>query len=170
MPHLHPHPNPALVLHICVSESDQHWLRSWLAAYSAPSHYLNQSWVIVNWTLRNKLNRNFNQNIKFSFTKMHRIVSSAKWRQFCLGGLRPIMLYIDWCCILHERFFKTHGSLSVIRFHRIGYCCGHMYVHCICYILMKAGYGHRNSLKKLLTQCGLVTPYGDIKLGQNWFR
>ena len=29
---------------------------------SAPSHYLNQHWNIVNWTLRNKLQWNFNRN------------------------------------------------------------------------------------------------------------
>ena len=29
-----------------------------------PSHYLNQCWVIVNWTLKNKLQWNFNQNTK----------------------------------------------------------------------------------------------------------
>ena len=31
-----------LLPHILVSESDQHWFRWWLIAYSAPSHYLNQ--------------------------------------------------------------------------------------------------------------------------------
>ena len=30
-----------LVLHICVSESGQHWFRLWLVAYLAPSLYLN---------------------------------------------------------------------------------------------------------------------------------
>ena len=29
-----------------------------------PSHYLNQCWVIVNWTLGNKLQWNFDQNTK----------------------------------------------------------------------------------------------------------
>ena len=32
-------------------------VNSVLHIYSAPSHYLNQCWVIVNWTLRNKLNQ-----------------------------------------------------------------------------------------------------------------
>ena len=36
----------------------------WLVDYSAPSHHLKQYWLIVNWTLRNKLQWNFNQNIK----------------------------------------------------------------------------------------------------------
>ena len=38
-----------LVPHIWVSESGQHWLRWRLVAYSAPSHYLNQCWVAVDW-------------------------------------------------------------------------------------------------------------------------
>ena len=45
-------PHLPLEPHTCVSESSQHWFRYWLVAYSAPSHYLNQCWVIVNWTLR----------------------------------------------------------------------------------------------------------------------
>ena len=36
------------------------WFRYWLDAYSAPSHYLKQCWVIVNWTLMNKPQWNFN--------------------------------------------------------------------------------------------------------------
>ena len=35
-------------------QTNQHW--------TAPSHYLNQCWNIVNWTLRNKLQWNFNRN------------------------------------------------------------------------------------------------------------
>ena len=53
-----------VVPHICVNESGQHWFRSWLVAYSAPSHYLNQCWVIDNWTLRNKPQWHFNQKYK----------------------------------------------------------------------------------------------------------
>ena len=65
----HPHRMAILthlpqVPHICFIESGQHWFRQWLVAYSAPSHYLNQCWVIVNWTLRNRLQWNFNQNTK----------------------------------------------------------------------------------------------------------
>ena len=49
--------------YICLSEQDHHWFRWWLVAWPAPSHYLNQCWVIVNWTLRNKLRWNLNQNL-----------------------------------------------------------------------------------------------------------
>ena len=54
-----------LVLHICISESGQHWL----VVYSAPSQYLNQCWVIVNWTLGNKLQWDCNQNTKIFIHK-----------------------------------------------------------------------------------------------------
>ena len=51
------------VTHICVSDliiigSDNRWLVAW----SAPSHYQNQCWNIVNKTLRNKLQWIFNRN------------------------------------------------------------------------------------------------------------
>ena len=42
--------------------SNQHWFRQWLVAWSAPSHYQNQCWNIVNKTLRNKLQWNLHQN------------------------------------------------------------------------------------------------------------
>ena len=46
-----------------------------------------QCWVIVNHTISNKIQRNFNQGRNFSFTKMHLKLSSAKWRPFCPGGM-----------------------------------------------------------------------------------
>ena len=75
-----------LVSHMRVRESGQYWFRQWLVAYSAPSHYLNQCWFIVNWTRRNKLQWKFNQNTKLSFTKKHMKISSAKWLPFCPRG------------------------------------------------------------------------------------
>ena len=75
-----------LVLHICVSESGQHWLRLWFVAYSAPSHYQNQTGLLsiepfgVNFReILSKIHIN-------SFTKMHLKISSAKWRSFNPGG------------------------------------------------------------------------------------
>ena len=50
------------VTHICVGKLGHHCFRQWLGACSAPSHYLNQCWNIVNWTLRNKLQWNLNRN------------------------------------------------------------------------------------------------------------
>ena len=58
-----------LVPHICVIKVGQHWLRQWRAAFSAPSHYLNQCSLIANWTIRNKSRRNSNQNTKLFIHK-----------------------------------------------------------------------------------------------------
>ena len=53
-----------------------------------PSHYLNQCWVIVNWTLWNKVQWNFNQNTKLFIQKnasenivceMASILSRGRW-------------------------------------------------------------------------------------------
>ena len=48
--------------HICVIGLGQHMFRQWPVACSAPSHYLNQYWRFVDWTLRNQFQWNSNQN------------------------------------------------------------------------------------------------------------
>ena len=82
------HGNLPLVPHICVSELDLHWLRWWLVPYFEPSPYLKQCWVIVNWTFRNKLQWNLNQNTKLFFhenacenivCEMAAILSRRRW-------------------------------------------------------------------------------------------
>ena len=50
------------VTHICVSKQSHHRSRKWLVAWSAPIHYLNRWWNIVNLTLRNKVQWNRKQN------------------------------------------------------------------------------------------------------------
>ena len=84
------------------------WIGSALAQimacrHSAPSHYLNQCWVIVNWTVRNKLQWKLNGILSFSFKKMHLKMSSARmaailsrgrwvniWQAICLSLLRAV--------------------------------------------------------------------------------
>ena len=51
---------------------------------SATSQYLNQCWYIVNKTLGNKIQWNFNQNSNIFIKKMHLKMSSGKWHLFCL--------------------------------------------------------------------------------------
>ena len=43
-------------------KTNHHWFRWWLVAWTAPSHYLNHCWNIVNWALGNNLQWNFNPN------------------------------------------------------------------------------------------------------------
>ena len=61
-------------------------VRLWLVAYSAPSHYLNQCWVIVNWTSITNFSEILIKIQNFSFTEMHLKILSAKWRPFCAWG------------------------------------------------------------------------------------
>ena len=66
--------------HVCVSGSGQHWFRQWLVACSAPSHYLNQCWVIVNWTTRKKNTQNSKLFIhKNIVCEMAAILSRGRW-------------------------------------------------------------------------------------------
>ena len=56
-------------LHCSISASDRfgygtrRGLAMMMIAWPAPSHYLKQCWNIVNWTLGNKLQWNFNRNL-----------------------------------------------------------------------------------------------------------
>ena len=77
-----------VVLHTCIGELGQHWFRWRLAACLVPSHYQNQCWLFVNWTLRNKRQWNSNQNTKFfidentfekAVCKMVVILFRGKW-------------------------------------------------------------------------------------------
>ena len=95
------------VTHICVSElTNHHWFRQWLVAWPAPSHYLNQCWNIVNWTIGNKFQWNINRNDTFSFKKIHLKMLPGKWRPFCLGlnvltntkiSAQPMSWWSTWC-------------------------------------------------------------------------
>ena len=79
-----------LVQYLCISELSQHWLMKWLftcSACSVQSHCLNQCWLTINWTLRNKLQWNSNQNAELFIYKIHLKMSSAKWWPFCPGEM-----------------------------------------------------------------------------------
>ena len=76
----------------------------------APSHYLNQCWLLVNWTSGNIFQWNMNNNLSlliwenvvaiwtFWFEKM----SFAKWRPFCLSlNVLRMHLTIHWSILVH---------------------------------------------------------------------
>ena len=67
---------------------DQHWFRKWLIAWSAPSHYLNQCWNIVNLALRSICQWNINRYSRFfihrnafanAVCEMAAILSRERW-------------------------------------------------------------------------------------------
>ena len=114
-----------IVLHICVSKSCHHWFRWWLVAYSAPSHYVNQCWVIVNWILGNKLQWNFNQNIKLFIhenatenivCKMAAILVGGRW-----ANARPWHLH----CEMEIQQFCTESLISYLLTHKLLEICGY---------------------------------------------
>ena len=77
-----------LVPHIRVSESSQHRFRSWFVACSAPSHYLNQCWLIANRNPVNKFQWNSYQNsIIFYQENAFEIVVCPSGGRFVQGKL-----------------------------------------------------------------------------------
>ena len=93
-----------LLPHMCINELGQHWFREWHAASSVPSHYLSQCWLIVNWTLTNKLQWNSNESKKLFIhqnafenviCEMSAILSRKRWVRWesCLQS-QPWELYV----------------------------------------------------------------------------
>ena len=89
-----------------------------------PSHYLNQCWNIVNWTIANKLQWNFHQIYTFSFKKMHLKLPSGNWRPFCFGLNVLISLYVD------SRFHRRGRMNSAMAAER------HSLLHLNIYIML----------------------------------
>ena len=87
--------------YICISELGHQWFRYWLVACSAPSHYLNQCWFIVNWTLAKISQGNLNWNtITF-------VQENAFENVVC--EIAAILSLIQWSLITHSFV----GKLSV---------------------------------------------------------
>ena len=59
-----------------------------------------QCWIFFNWTLMNKLQEIFIKIQRFSFTKMHLEISSAKRRSFCPGGNELTTTGAGWMLIV----------------------------------------------------------------------
>ena len=73
------------VTHMCIGNITRITSDNVLPPGRQPSHYLNQCWNVVNWTLRNELKWILIEIQTFSFKIMHMKMSSAKWRPFYLG-------------------------------------------------------------------------------------
>ena len=104
------------MLYICCS------LPLWLieavwrfAPWSAPSHYLNRCWCIVNWTLSNKLQWNFNRNSNIF------IKENAFWSVVC-----------EKAVFLCHNVLKPYDVLHVIAVHP--WKPIHYSLHCTCYL------------------------------------
>ena len=79
--------------------TNHHWFRLWLVVWTAPSHYLKQSWIIVNWTLMNKRQWNFNRNSNILIHKnaLEHVVcemASILSRPQCVNASPPSAAYM----------------------------------------------------------------------------
>ena len=97
-----------------------HWFKQWLVAWTAPSHYLNQCWNIVNWTWGTNVHEILINIHTFSSKKMHLKASSAIRRPFCfalnmLKSLTTRFCEISWLLQCRERPAFTMGLTSIHR-------------------------------------------------------
>ena len=74
---------------------------------TAPRHYLNQCWIIADWTFKNKILLNFNQNTQVVFQKS--AFETAVWELFCSGLSVLIIMCEHVClkCVLVEEHFDS---------------------------------------------------------------
>ena len=78
---------------------------------SAPSHYPNQCWLVVEWTLKNKFRWNMNQNTAIYIQEMHLKMLSTKRRTFCSG------LMLSYQCRNPHVKDKTVSPSLIWEFH-----------------------------------------------------
>ena len=105
-----------LVSHLCVGELCWHCFGQWLITCSAPNHYLYQCWVIVNWTLRNKLQWNFNKKIQnISLMEMHLKISYGRYGVILLVEYLIYLLLppLQWFIQHHVIFDRVKKELDV---------------------------------------------------------
>ena len=107
-----------LVPRICVRTLGEHWFGWWVVAHVAPNHYLNQSLLIVNWSLRNKLQWNCNQNSTifiqenvFENTVCEMTAILSRWRWVILSFLHYWSSVCRWyqlCGFPVQKFSLDH--------------------------------------------------------------
>ena len=94
---------------MCVSIQGHNSFRKWLVAWSAPSHYLNLWWNIVNWNLRSKHT--------FPFREIHLKMQSAKYRRLCLDlqyiprNMHTVFALLCFFVIIHWLIFPYPSGL-----------------------------------------------------------
>ena len=82
---------------------------------AAPSHYLNQSWLIVAWSLGETVHGNLSQNTLYM--EMSLKISSTKWRSF-ISSLTRKKYLVNWLLslfkwyVFNTKHFCNYLSLS----------------------------------------------------------
>ena len=118
-------------------------LDNWLVTWLAPSHYLNQCWIVVNWTLRNKFQWNLNQNSNIFIQENVFEMSSAKRRPFCLG-LNVFIKGAYSSSWQAEYFWKRHMNFTIclfdFKFNHYTSTCSYIYIYVYIYIYIYEWY------------------------------
>ena len=102
------------VTDICISKLGYHWLEQWLITWSAPSHYLNHCWNIVNWTIRNKFQWNFNLNSNIFIQENAFEYFTCKFgsHSVCLNGLNDSERSSCWHFCHHCTTVTYYGLVT----------------------------------------------------------
>ena len=119
-------------------------------ACPAPSHYLNQCWPVVYWTIIIKLKGNLCENLTIFIQKYYFNMPSEKWQPFCLVAV-CLECYTRSCVCYTKRPLPTSAirNISLLRLYRqiyayftasrtrdpsiSDYQCIHIYLWSICY-------------------------------------
>ena len=84
------------------------WTGSALVQGNGLSPVRNQCWLIVNWTLWNKLQGNLNRDTNFSLKKMYLKMSSGKWRLFFFRGDKLSLFFFSQCKPVKWKHFPRY--------------------------------------------------------------
>ena len=87
---------------MCVSDLGHNWSRQWLVAYSAPSLYLKQCWLIVNCTHGNILQWNLKRNYIIFIQEK---INNWKCRL-------PTIAYMTW----FYEYMTNEGIIDIFHF------------------------------------------------------
>ena len=137
------------VMHICISKITIISSDNGLSPGSAPSHYLNQCWNIVNWTPKNKPQWNFNRNWYIFIQKNS--FKNVVWKMAAILSWPQCVKQWAFSSPTSEGF---HSNLTTWKRKSIW-----QITH------------EKESIQwPLSTHCGLVMPYGDIELGKYWLQ
>ena len=108
---------PYAIVKIC-----HHWCRQLLVTCPPPSHYMNQRWFIVDWTLSNELHWNCNTIAHIS--TLENALEIAVWKIIAIS-------YRPQCVIIKKCFVWVFRDRSVVRYNTpIAWWYG-MYRHCL---------------------------------------
>ena len=85
-------------------QTNHHWFRLWLVALLAPSHYLNQCWNIVNWTIGNKSQWNLKWN-SYIFTEENAF-ENVVWKMVAILS-RPQCVNWQSATYVHIKYTRS---------------------------------------------------------------